>query len=84
MNIMPKTSHFFFPELQSLSGPELSETCQLLDNFLVNLKLPVNPNFPLLSTIRIGQGTYCVVMMHTSIKHCVKTVALTLLLATNS
>ncbi|XP_047440223.1 ETS-related transcription factor Elf-3 isoform X2 [Mugil cephalus] len=37
-------------ELQSLSGPELSETCQLLDNFLDNL------NFPLLSTIRIGQA----------------------------
>ncbi|TDH14507.1 hypothetical protein EPR50_G00044700 [Perca flavescens] len=37
-------------ELQSLSGPELSETCQLLDSFLDNL------NFPLLSTIRIGQG----------------------------
>ncbi|XP_026161451.1 ETS-related transcription factor Elf-3 isoform X2 [Mastacembelus armatus] len=37
-------------ELQSLSGPELHETCQLLDNFLDNL------NFPLLSTIRIGQG----------------------------
>ncbi|XP_042350602.1 ETS-related transcription factor Elf-3 [Plectropomus leopardus] len=37
-------------ELQSLSGPELNETCQLLDNFLVNL------NFPLLSTIRIGQA----------------------------
>ncbi|XP_039979182.1 ETS-related transcription factor Elf-3 isoform X2 [Xiphias gladius] len=37
-------------ELQSLSGPELNETCQLLDNFLDNL------NFPLLSTIKIGQG----------------------------
>ncbi|XP_045885402.1 ETS-related transcription factor Elf-3 isoform X2 [Micropterus dolomieu] len=37
-------------ELQSLSGPELNETCQLLDNFLDNL------NFPLLSTIRIGQA----------------------------
>ncbi|XP_034724411.1 ETS-related transcription factor Elf-3 [Etheostoma cragini] len=37
-------------ELQSLSGSELNETCQLLDNFLDNL------NFPLLSTIRIGQG----------------------------
>ncbi|KAK5600739.1 hypothetical protein CRENBAI_010865 [Crenichthys baileyi] len=35
-------------ELQSLSGPELSETCQLLDNFLDNL------NFPLLSSIKIG------------------------------
>ncbi|XP_070699423.1 ETS-related transcription factor Elf-3 [Pempheris klunzingeri] len=37
-------------ELQSLSGPELNETCQLLDNFLDNL------NFPLLSTIIIGQA----------------------------
>ncbi|XP_063767973.1 ETS-related transcription factor Elf-3 isoform X2 [Eleginops maclovinus] len=33
-----------------LSGPELSETCQLLDDFLDNL------NYPLLSTIRIGQA----------------------------
>nr|XP_046235882.1 ETS-related transcription factor Elf-3 [Scatophagus argus] len=38
-------------DLQSLSGPELNETCQLLDNFLDNL------NFPLLSTIRIGQAS---------------------------
>ncbi|XP_029358056.1 ETS-related transcription factor Elf-3 isoform X2 [Echeneis naucrates] len=37
-------------ELQSLSGPELNETCHLLDDFLSNL------NFPLLSTIRIGQA----------------------------
>ncbi|XP_023146867.1 ETS-related transcription factor Elf-3 isoform X1 [Amphiprion ocellaris] len=37
-------------ELQNLSGPELNETCQLLDNFLDNL------SFPLLSTIRIGQA----------------------------
>ncbi|KAK1901272.1 ETS-related transcription factor Elf-3 [Dissostichus eleginoides] len=37
-------------ELHSLSGPELSETCQLLDHFLDNL------NYPLLSTIRIGQA----------------------------
>ncbi|KAK2914606.1 ETS-related transcription factor Elf-3 isoform X1 [Channa argus] len=37
-------------ELQIMSGPELNETCQLLDNFLDNL------NFPLLSTIRIGQA----------------------------
>ncbi|TKS71164.1 ETS-related transcription factor [Collichthys lucidus] len=37
-------------DLQSLSGPELNETCQLLDNFLDNL------NFPLLSTIRIGHA----------------------------
>ncbi|XP_068171533.1 ETS-related transcription factor Elf-3 isoform X2 [Antennarius striatus] len=37
-------------DLQSLSGPELNETCLLLDNFLDNL------NYPLLSTIRIGQG----------------------------
>ncbi|KAM4587499.1 ETS-related transcription factor Elf-3 [Odontesthes bonariensis] len=37
-------------ELQSLSGPELNETCLLLDNFLDNL------SFPLLSTIRIGQA----------------------------
>ncbi|XP_020515264.1 ETS-related transcription factor Elf-3 isoform X2 [Labrus bergylta] len=36
-------------ELQSISGPELNETCALLDHFLDNL------NFPLLSTIRIGQ-----------------------------
>nr|XP_054593840.1 ETS-related transcription factor Elf-3 isoform X1 [Nothobranchius furzeri] len=35
-------------ELQSLSGPELSETCQLLDTFLDNL------TYPLLSTIKIG------------------------------
>ncbi|XP_068598866.1 ETS-related transcription factor Elf-3 [Brachionichthys hirsutus] len=35
-------------DLQGLSGPELNETCLLLDNFLDNL------NFPLLSTIRIG------------------------------
>ncbi|XP_024125497.1 ETS-related transcription factor Elf-3 [Oryzias melastigma] len=37
-------------ELQNLSAPELNETCQLLDNFLDNL------NFPLLSTIKIGQA----------------------------
>ncbi|XP_041837593.1 ETS-related transcription factor Elf-3 [Melanotaenia boesemani] len=37
-------------ELQSLSGPELNETCQLLDNFLDTF------SFPLLSTIRIGQA----------------------------
>ncbi|XP_029989279.1 ETS-related transcription factor Elf-3 [Sphaeramia orbicularis] len=37
-------------ELQSLSGPELNETCRLLDNFLDNLK------FPLLSSIVIGQA----------------------------
>ncbi|KAM7423424.1 hypothetical protein PAMA_011129 [Pampus argenteus] len=37
-------------ELQSLSAPELSETCLLLDNFLDNL------NFPLLSTIKIGHA----------------------------
>ncbi|XP_076604596.1 ETS-related transcription factor Elf-3 [Chaetodon auriga] len=37
-------------DLQSLSGQELNETCQLLDNFLDNL------NFPLLSSIRIGQA----------------------------
>ncbi|XP_023280393.1 ETS-related transcription factor Elf-3-like isoform X1 [Seriola lalandi dorsalis] len=37
-------------ELQSLSGPELNETCHLLDKFLGNL------DFPLLSTIRIGQA----------------------------
>ncbi|XP_040890837.1 ETS-related transcription factor Elf-3 [Toxotes jaculatrix] len=41
-----KTKH----ELQSLTVPELNETCQLLDNFLDNL------NFPLLSTIRIGHA----------------------------
>ncbi|XP_034535179.1 ETS-related transcription factor Elf-3 [Notolabrus celidotus] len=39
-------------ELQSFSAPELNETCQLLDHFLDNLN---NLNFPLLSTIRIGQ-----------------------------
>ncbi|XP_038145099.1 ETS-related transcription factor Elf-3 [Cyprinodon tularosa] len=39
-----KTEH----ELQNLPGPELSETCQLLDNFLDNLK------FPLLTSLRIG------------------------------
>ncbi|XP_068567921.1 ETS-related transcription factor Elf-3 [Cebidichthys violaceus] len=33
-----------------LSGPELNETCQLLDNFLDNL------NFPLLSTIKFGEA----------------------------
>ncbi|KAM6946731.1 ETS-related transcription factor Elf-3 isoform 1-T1 [Lycodopsis pacificus] len=33
-----------------LSGPEMSETCQLLDNFLDNL------NFPLLSTIKFGEA----------------------------
>ncbi|XP_056292838.1 ETS-related transcription factor Elf-3 isoform X2 [Pseudoliparis swirei] len=33
-----------------MSGPELNETCQLLDHFLDNL------NFPLLSTIRFGQA----------------------------
>ncbi|KAM8757767.1 ETS-related transcription factor Elf-3 [Acanthopagrus schlegelii] len=37
-------------DFQSLSGPELNETCLLLDNFLDNL------NFPLLSTIVIGQA----------------------------
>ncbi|XP_053298328.1 ETS-related transcription factor Elf-3 isoform X1 [Pleuronectes platessa] len=37
-------------DLQSLSRSELNETCQLLDNFLDSL------NFPLLSTIRIGQA----------------------------
>ncbi|KAM8913974.1 ETS-related transcription factor Elf-3 isoform 2-T2 [Spinachia spinachia] len=37
-------------ELQNMLGPELSETCQLLDNFLDNL------TFPLLSTIRFGQA----------------------------
>ncbi|XP_069559330.1 ETS-related transcription factor Elf-3 [Brachyistius frenatus] len=37
-------------ELQNLSVPELNETCKLLDHFLDNL------NFPLLSTIRIGQA----------------------------
>ncbi|KAF0035392.1 hypothetical protein F2P81_013150 [Scophthalmus maximus] len=37
-------------KLQSLSRSELNETCQLLDDFLINL------NFPLLSSIRIGQG----------------------------
>ena len=54
-----KMFSFFFPDLQSLSRSELNETCQLLDNFLDSL------NFPLLSTIRIGQGTYY--MSHTSI-----------------
>lgn len=48
---------FIPPELQSLSGPELSETCQLLDNFLDNL------DFPLLSSIRIGHGTYYKLLM---------------------
>uniref|UniRef100_UPI003AABF690 ETS-related transcription factor Elf-3 n=1 Tax=Centroberyx gerrardi TaxID=166262 RepID=UPI003AABF690 len=41
-------------ELQSLSGTDLSETCQLLDNFLDNLNL----NFPFLSTVKFGEGTY--------------------------
>ncbi|KAM3877815.1 ETS-related transcription factor Elf-3 [Diretmus argenteus] len=40
-------------ELQNLSGTDLSETCQLLDNFLDNL------NFPFLSTLKFGEGTYC-------------------------
>lgn len=40
------------PEMQMLSGQELNETCQLLDNFLDNL----GQNFPLLSTIKIGQA----------------------------
>nr|XP_043878852.1 ETS-related transcription factor Elf-3 [Solea senegalensis] len=35
-------------EFQTLTGPELNETCQLLDNFLHNL------NFPLLSTVKVG------------------------------
>ncbi|XP_028303996.1 ETS-related transcription factor Elf-3 [Gouania willdenowi] len=35
-------------ELQSISAPELNETCQLLGNFLDNL------NFPLLSSIQFG------------------------------
>lgn len=43
-------THYPLTDLQSLTDPELHETCQLLDNFLDNL------NFPLLSTIRIGQG----------------------------
>lgn len=55
---------FFFPELQSLSGPELNETCQLLDKFLGTLDF----HFPLLSTIRFGQGTYCIKMLYSSIK----------------
>ncbi|XP_076012914.1 ETS-related transcription factor Elf-3 [Genypterus blacodes] len=38
-------------ELPSLSGPELNETCQLLENFLDNFV-----DFPLLSTIKIGQA----------------------------
>nr|XP_057910931.1 ETS-related transcription factor Elf-3 [Doryrhamphus excisus] len=42
-------------ELQSLSGPELNETCQLLDKFLHNLNFPDNLSFPLLSTIKMGQ-----------------------------
>ncbi|XP_041639367.1 ETS-related transcription factor Elf-3 isoform X2 [Cheilinus undulatus] len=37
-------------ELQMFLGSELNETCQLLDRFLDNLD-----NFPLLSTIKIGQ-----------------------------
>lgn len=61
-NFSSPCAFFFFPELQSLSGPELNETCQLLDNFLDNL------NFPLLSTIKIGQGTYWIELLHTSIK----------------
>ncbi|XP_037534482.1 ETS-related transcription factor Elf-3 [Nematolebias whitei] len=43
-----KTKH----ELQSLSAPELSETCQLLDNFLDTLN---NQKFPYLSTVTFGQ-----------------------------
>ncbi|XP_040060935.2 ETS-related transcription factor Elf-3 isoform X2 [Gasterosteus aculeatus] len=37
-------------ELQNMLGPELRETCQLLDNFLDNL------TYPLLSSIRFGQA----------------------------
>lgn len=51
VNEEKRLSQKSFPDLHSLSDPELHETCQLLDNFLDNL------NFPLLSTIRIGQGT---------------------------
>ncbi|XP_019735265.1 ETS-related transcription factor Elf-3 [Hippocampus comes] len=43
-------------ELTSLSGPELNETCQLLDRFLHNLNLPDNLTFPLISTVKFGQG----------------------------
>ncbi|XP_077458664.1 ETS-related transcription factor Elf-3 isoform X1 [Stigmatopora argus] len=42
-------------ELTSLSGPELNETCQLLDRFLLNLNLPDNMNYPLISTVKFGQ-----------------------------
>ncbi|KAM4625688.1 ETS-related transcription factor Elf-3 isoform 1-T3 [Polymixia lowei] len=38
-------------ELQSLSGTDLSETCQLLDSFLDNL------NFPFLSTLKVGEAS---------------------------
>ncbi|XP_061730946.1 ETS-related transcription factor Elf-3 isoform X1 [Nerophis ophidion] len=49
-------------ELQSLSGPELTETCQLLNKYLHNLNSSDNQTFPLLSTIKMGQaGEDCVI-----------------------
>ena len=51
---------FFATDFQSISGQELNETCLLLDNFLDNL------NFPLLSTIVIGQGTYYMTILDPS------------------
>ncbi|XP_019961054.1 ETS-related transcription factor Elf-3 isoform X2 [Paralichthys olivaceus] len=45
-----KNNITYLTDLQNLSRSELNETCQLLDNFLDSL------NFPLLSTIRIGQA----------------------------
>ncbi|KAM9798717.1 ETS-related transcription factor Elf-3 [Syngnathus typhle] len=44
-------------ELTSLSGPELNETCQLLEGFLHNLNLPDNVSFPLISTVKFGEDS---------------------------
>ncbi|XP_077385691.1 ETS-related transcription factor Elf-3 [Festucalex cinctus] len=50
-------------ELTNLSGPELNETCQLLDRFLHNLNLPDNLTFPLISTVKFGQAEDSVTKM---------------------
>ncbi|KAM8867314.1 ETS-related transcription factor Elf-3 [Synchiropus picturatus] len=42
-------------ELQTLSGPEIKETCTLLDRFFDSLG-PNVPKYPLLSTLRFGQA----------------------------
>lgn len=77
--VSKKKSSFCIPDLQSLSGPELSETCQLLDNFLDNL------NFPLLSTIRIGQGNIHIEIVPTNWDwYCLEMVELIFLLSSSS